>query len=743
MSSCTKHLGLRFPGLRFLSGLSLGIITLTAHADDFSYPDFSVSQSDFGGVGLIQMPSGRVAPEGEFTFGATYNQDYLHYNVSLQLFPWLETTIRYTLVQDVLYSEDENFSGDTKYTDKGIDFKLRLLEESFWIPETSVGIRDFGGTGLFDGEYIAASKHWGALDFTLGLGWGYIGNGANLSGDKSLSSDCGRNTEYKGKGGSVDFERWFSGCMAVFGGVEYQTPWRPLRLKLEYDGNDYTSDFPVTRADSDMSQGSPINLGVLYRLGDWGDLRISYERGNTWTAGFNLNTNFNQLTTSWRDTPAAAYAPDRQKRSTTSADWQNIANQLHTNAGYENPTLYADDHTVTIEAPQNKYRDRDQGYQRAATLLSNQLPTDPDTGLPLYSEYRLIETSNKLPVKETRVNVKAFDQVASHSYVNASIDDTITHQVPAQPQGRLIATDTDKWDLSVSPTLQQSFGGSEGFYLYNLGVTAGASYHMTDHWELGGSVYLNLFDNYDKFLYDVPPDGTDLKRVRTLVRQYIDGNPIRVNNLQLTWMDQLADNWYGQAYTGYLEMMFAGAGSEVLYRPMGKNWALGADMNYVIQRDPDTQFGLFHDEVHFDPITGRDYKVQTGALTGHATFYYQPQWSLLPNTLMKISAGRYLTEDVGVTFDFSKQFDSGVIAGAFVTKTNLSAEEFGEGSYNKGFYISIPYDLMTVKPSRNRANISWLPLTRDGGQMLNRKYQLYNITDARYPWYSRKMMQAK
>ncbi|WP_256931521.1 YjbH domain-containing protein, partial [Vibrio parahaemolyticus] len=26
---------------------------------------------------------------------------------------------------------------------------------------------------------------------------------------------------------------------------------------------------------------------------------------------------------------------------------------------------------------------------------------------------------------------------------------------------------------------------------------------------------------------------------------------------------------------------------------------------------------------------------------------------------------------------------------------------FGEGSFTKGFYISIPFDIMTVKPSNN------------------------------------------
>ncbi|MBJ6922888.1 YjbH domain-containing protein, partial [Vibrio cholerae] len=155
----------------------------------------------------------------------------------------------------------------------------------------------------------------------------------------------------------------------------------------------------------------------------------------------------------------------------------------------------------------------------------------------------------------------------------------------------------------------------------------------------------------------------------------------------------------------------AGVGSELLYRPLGKNWAVGIDGNYVKQRDPSSAFGLYEHEHQYDVETGDNYRVQTGTLTGHATLYWQPQfWSLLDNTLLKVSAGRYLTEDIGFTLDFSKQFASSVVAGAFATKTDLSAEEFGEGSFTKGFYISIPLDLMTVRPSTERVNISWLPL---------------------------------
>ncbi|MFB2651872.1 YjbH domain-containing protein [Shewanella seohaensis] len=769
-----------------LSALSLALLPLLhVSADEFSYPTLLPSQSDFGGVGLMQMPTGRMAPEGEFNFATSYNDEYQHFIASVQLFPWFETTVRYTQVQDLLYSDDPNFSGNTKYTDKGIDFKVRLLEESNWLPETSIGVRDFGGTGLFDGEFIAATKRVGPLDFTLGIGWGYIGNSGNLTSDKKdLNYNCDRDTSVGGSGGTVDYQRWFKGCAALFGGVEYQTPWEPLRLKVEYDGNDYQSDFPVVRGGIAMSQDSKINYGMLYRFGDWGDLHLSYERGNTWTLGFSLQTNFNTLSQIKRDPEAEKYKPlpaapltltqtesstqvntPIAKQATVSTktsahkseernaevanlepvnassqtvanpqvDWNKVAQDLQTIAGYANAKIYLDNESITVVGEQNKFRDRNEAHQRAATILAN------NTDAANIKEYRLIETHYQQPITETRIDSQKFAQVASYAYINAKMGDTSEVRVPSSPQGELV-TDTDKdwldnFGFDISPTMVQSFGGSEGFYMFNIGVTGSASYRFSDNFEFSSSIYLNLYDNYDKFLYDVPPDGTDLKRVRTLIRQYVHDNPVRVNNLQLTWMDNLSSNISYQAYGGYLEMMYGGVGTEVLYRPLNSQWAFGFDVNYVKQRDPDSMFGFFEDEHQFDPITNRPYRVQTGALTGHATAYYQPDW--FPNTLLRVSAGQYLTEDKGITVDFSKQFDSGVIVGAFATKTNLSSEEYGEGSFTKGFYISVPFDLMTIKSTHSRAFLSWMPLTRDGGQMLGRKYNLFDVSDARAPWYTR------
>ncbi|MFB2726393.1 YjbH domain-containing protein [Shewanella mangrovisoli] len=769
-----------------LSALSLALLPLLhVSADEFSYPTLLPSQSDFGGVGLMQMPTGRMAPEGEFNFATSYNDEYQHFTASVQLFPWFETTIRYTQVQDLLYSNDPSFSGNTKYTDKGIDFKVRLLEESNWLPETSFGVRDFGGTGLFDGEFIAATKRVGPLDFTLGIGWGYIGNSGNLTSDKKdLSDNCGRDTSFGGKGGTVDYQRWFKGCAALFGGVEYQTPWEPLRLKVEYDGNDYQSDFPVVGG-IDMPQDSKFNYGMLYRFGDWGDLHLSYERGNTWTLGFSLQTNFNTLSQIKRDPEAAKYKPlpaapltltqsessasvppkkadqatvdvdtstthgseeqsaelsnleiltaSSQKVTNNQVDWNKVAQDLQTIAGYANAKIYLDNESITVVGEQNTFRDRNEAHQRAATILAN------NSTLTQIKEYRLIETHYNQPITETRINAEKFAKVASFGYLNAKVTDASQVIVPRQPQGELVTQVDDDWldkfSFNVAPNIVQSFGGNEGFYMFNIGLTGSANYRFSDNFEFGSSIYLNLYDNYDKFVYEIPSDGTQLKRVRTLIRQYIHDNPVRINNLQLTWMDNLSDNISYQAYGGYLEMMYGGVGTEFLYRPLNSQWAFGLDINYAKQRDPDSVFGFFSDEHQYDQQTNQAYRVQTGVVTGHATAYYQPEW--FHNTLLTVSAGQYLAEDKGVTVSFSKQFDSGVIVGAYATKTNLSSEEYGEGSFTKGFYISIPFDLMTIKSTHSRATLAWSPLTRDGGQILGRKYSLYDVTDARAPWFTR------
>ena len=73
-----------------LSLLALGIST-ACYGETYPAP-IGPSQSDFGGVGLLQTPTARMAREGELSLNYRDNDQYRYYSASVQLFPWLETT---------------------------------------------------------------------------------------------------------------------------------------------------------------------------------------------------------------------------------------------------------------------------------------------------------------------------------------------------------------------------------------------------------------------------------------------------------------------------------------------------------------------------------------------------------------------------------------------------------------------------------------------------------------------------
>ncbi|EJE1250871.1 YjbH domain-containing protein [Vibrio parahaemolyticus] len=699
----------------------------------FEAPSLQPSQSDFGGVGLMQMPTGRMAPEGEFNFSVTGSDEYLFYNVTLQLMPWLETTIRYTRVHDLPYSS--SFPDvDNEYTDKGIDFKFRLWEESEYMPEIALGVRDFAGTGLFDAEFIAATKRYsnsklGTFDFTLGMGWGYLGTRDTVTNPFCKASDkfCDRPSEFLSTGGTTNFDRAFKGPAALFGGIEYQTLHKPLRFKLEYDGNDYSTDYPAVQAGVDMTPHTPWNFGVLYRLG-MADFRLSYERGDTLVAGLTLNTNFNDMPSFWRDTPTPKIE-DNQPEELSDVDWARVTENLDKIAGYQNTRIYVDDNTVTVVGEQKKYRDRTEAHEKAAAVLHNEMPDDIDT-------YAINERSRGLVGEQTIISKEKYRDFAQVNYINPKIEDA-TSRTSAKPTGESVYDGFERFDWGFAPKLVQTLGNAEDFYLFSVGLSGNASYWLTDNLEIGGSLYWDWYNNYDKFIYVTPPDGTTVPRVRTMFRAYQNEHAVTMSNLQLTWFQEYSNTMEQQFYAGYLESMFAGVGTEFLYRPHGANWAIGADVNVISQRDPQSYFGVYDEKWQNVPEYGHPFQVIDKGFTGFVSGYYYPQWDFLQDLMIQVDVGQFLAGDVGTQINVSKQFKSGVIAGAFASFTDLSAEEFGEGSFTKGFYLSIPFDIMTVKPSNNRANFSWQPLTRDGGQKLGRKYNLIELTDERNPWYQR------
>ncbi|QKJ88938.1 Membrane protein [Paramixta manurensis] len=686
-----------------LSLLSLSV-AYACQAQAATYPDpIGPSQSDFGGVGLMQVPTARFARAGEFNLNYRDNDQYRFYSASTTLFPWLEATIRYTDVRTRQFSSVESFSGDQTFKDKAFDVKLRLWEEGYWLPQVAVGSRDIGGSGLFDSEYLVASKAWGPFDFTLGMGWGYLGNSGNIKNPFCEADDkfCSRPNGVR-RSGSVNGNQFFRGPAALFGGIEYQTPWQPLRLKLEYEGNDYEDDFAGR-----LEQSSKVNVGAIYRLTDWADINASYERGNTFMFGVTLRTNFNDLHTEHRDSPKPEYNPQPQSPILQHTVAAKQLTDLKYNAGFDAPNLQVKGNTMYVTGEQYKYNNTQEGVDRANVILMNDLPENIDT-------LRVTQTRNNLPQVTTETRVDSLrqqlegyplghEQPLDQQRVNP-VDPGKTEQGYYIEKGRL--------NYNLAPVLNQSLGGPDDFYLYQIGVLGTADYWLTDHLVVAGGLFGNVANNYNKFKFEAGNSGSTLPRVRTHIREYVQ-NDFYVNNLQANYFQYLGNNFYGQVYGGYLETMYGGVGAEILYRPVDSAWAFGLDANYVKQRDWDNMMKF------------TDYKAPTGNLTA----YWQPWFA--DDVLVKMSVGQYLAKDKGGTLDISKRFNSGITVGAYATLTNVSAADYGEGSFTKGFYVSIPLDLFSVSPVRGRAQINWTPLTRDGGQMLGRKYQLYDMTTDR------------
>ncbi|MFW2330424.1 MULTISPECIES: YjbH domain-containing protein [Aeromonas] len=664
---------------------------------------YGPSQGDFGGAGLLQMPTARMAKTGEFSANYVDNDQYRRWSISAQPFDWFEATLRYTDVRTKKYSPYADFSGDQTYKDKGMDFKFRLWQESNYLPQVSLGFRDLMGTGLFDSEFVTASKRYGPFDFTIGIGWGNMAESGNINNPFCEYKDtwCQRNDSYSGNGGKFELDSLFHGPAAFFGGVEYQTPWLPLRLKLEYDGNDYSKEFA-----GHIYQDSPWNVGAVYRVFENMDSHLSWQRGNTLMWGVTFRTNFNDMKPAHIDQPRPIYQPDQVPPTMTDVKWKALTADLKENAGWQDTEFYTTTNSVTVIGKQSKYRNKSEAINRTSLLAANYLPSTVD-------ELNVVERKANFQLQETRIDLPSVRRANVVQVLGEEQHEKSTVQAAGKIQGESIySSERKSFSYSFDPDLTQSFGGAESFYMYQLGINANADWRINENNSLQSTLFVNLVNNYDEFNYKAPPpDGAALPRVRTWIREYVDSSDVLLNNLQLTHRQPVAQDWYGQAYGGYLEMMYAGVGSEVLYRPYGKTWAIGVDANWVKQRDWNNTLKM------------ADYDV----MTGHVTAYWQLPF--MNNVTAKVSVGQYLAGDKGATFDFSKRFDSGVVLGGYATFTNVSADEYGEGSFTKGIYVTIPFDLMLLKPTTAKGSIGWVPLTRDGGQMLSRKNGLYGLTE--------------
>nr|WP_247744282.1 YjbH domain-containing protein [Ruegeria sp. R14_0] len=118
------------------------------------------SVSIYGTPGLIEIPTAETFDDGELVFTAAGSRNTGRATLTFQLLPWAHGSFRYAYICGF-----DGESGD-RY-DRSFDVHFRLREDSRTGPAIVMGLRSFGGTGIYATEcspdlYTGGSRYEGA-----------------------------------------------------------------------------------------------------------------------------------------------------------------------------------------------------------------------------------------------------------------------------------------------------------------------------------------------------------------------------------------------------------------------------------------------------------------------------------------------------------------------------------------------------------------------------------------------------
>lgn len=699
----------RFLAAMLLAGLVPGGTAQTQGLPDGQAPGLVLlpppSLNFYGLAGLMDMPSAEMLPDGQFTTSISSFGGQTRYNLTFQATPWLSGTFRYNSIQDW------NMGGFETYYDRGFDLKFRLLKETRYRPQITLGLQDFVGTGIYAGEYIVATKQfetpgWGGrigepgrLKLTAGIGWGRLGSYGDIGTSGSRPA-----YDPNDQGGEPAYDQWFRGPYAPFAGIEWQ-PNDRLGLKLEYSSDDYVTE---TQVASVFDRKSPFNFGVEYQVTPRTRLGAYYMYGSELGVNLQVQLNPKQPVADMR-IPAPQPVAQRPPRDSNPELW--------TTAWTGNPTapaqlrdlldpmLRADGlvlESLTVGADTAELRFRNIRYLsfanavgRAARAMSRVMPPSVET-------FRLVPLSGGMALSAT--TIRRSDLEALEFDGNAT--DALLAVTAFSDAPPLAGTATPAADLypdrswSLSPYFSPAYFDPDRPFRLDVGLDLRGTYRPAPGWILSGNIRQRIAGN----VKDGRASNSVLPHVRTDQVEYAQYSTT-LNNLFAARQWRPGRNLYARVTGGYLETMYGGLSGEVLWKPVSSPLALGVEANYVKKRDFDQLFGF------------QDYDV----ITGHATAYYEFGGGYMG----QLAVGRYLAGDVGATLSLQRTFDNGWVVGAFATKTDVSAEEFGEGSFDKGIMFRIPVGWFLGKPSQQTFGTTIRPVQRDGGQMVHVPGRLY------------------
>jgi hypothetical protein len=605
------------------------------------------------------MPSARFYDES--TYGITLYDGTPDQKITMTSFPfdWMEASFFYMNIEQRQLCRRDVF-GDTfcqGYKDKGFNFKFRLKEEGAW-PAIAVGINDIAGTGYYSSEYIVGSYGINRTDFHFGIGWGALNGSSN-----SFKNILGY----------------------LYDGFND----RPT--SFEDNGGQFQPDryFSGITASPFFGLSYAINENLIFKLEYDSTLtpgRIGYEAPKeSFSYGFEY---------SFRDNFTIGFSNERGNYTSLKFTYKNNPKISKPKYRYKKTQFKDSD---------NKYVKLIKSIEANGIGVNKIIETPKAIGLEL-SQF----THPNLDIVEEIIRSASYEagiaKTVKKNLRIANLHGASEYNKEFENNSLLIYERKGKrsFNTKTNFTFRPYLASREGFFKGALLLENNSELIIKNNFFFSTNLKYSIADNFEDLT--LPSVNTYPAQVRSDVKDYLRsfGDGIFIGRAQFDYHITPKENHHLMVSAGILEEMFSGIGFEYLYFKQDSNYAFGFEIFDVTKRDYEMRFGTL------------DYK----NITGSANFYYR-NYDIIPFDA-KVSYGEYLAGDEGVTFELSRSFLNGTKFGVFASFTDVSSEQFGEGTFDKGIFFNIPI-------YGNFINYSWRPLTKDPGAKLNRKHSLHDL----------------
>lgn len=658
-----------------------------------------------GQSGYINMPNASVEADGTVSVGYGYDKPYGSFWATATVLPFLQLTGRYVSINGIPgFSDVPGAYGSRygRYKDKVVDTKLRLWEETAWLPSVAVGATDLFGTELFKGQYLVASKAFGAArNVEASVGYGH------------------RRPD------------------GAFAGVR----WAPLRVPglafaAEYDANDYKNDFRANKTYAGQRSKGPA-VAVEYRWG-WLGAQLARHRDH-FSAHAYVTVPFSEREFIPKLYEPRYFNPKTAPSRVSAAEWQKNGShgaelvQALVRQDFKNVRIQLDETSLRLALSSSRISNLGRAIGRAARTALAFAPegtksieityTKLEQPIATYEFTDLQRLTDYLTGLAKRDEFLQTVRVRYANPTNAIGEDS--HAMLAEVQGdgalgvqvgyegdvvQLRSEDREANRFKFVPKVSFFFNDPSGALRYS--VWGAANYDK----RLGQGIYLNsvmeltAFENVSGV---TQKSNSLLPHVRTDIAEYKRGGRFKLDRLLLNKYVTPAERVYARLSGGIYEEMYRGVGGQLLYLPKDSRWAADLSVDALEQRGYKGWFDK------------RDYKT----VTALGSLHYRLPYDITATA----RAGRFLARDKGVRIEFKRRLASGTEIGVWYTKTNgkdITNPGTPANPYNdKGIFLSVPLNIMLPSDTQAVAGIAISPWTRDVGQMVASPGDLYDMVE--------------